>query len=241
MAGIDKAAIVFSIAIALVGVGIAAAGDSIDNAPTTTPAVSTPISESQTSSGGYGAELAAKIRAEAENTVNTDSLQDRQDAAAQAAAAEAADKAAAQAAAAEAAAEAAAAQAAADKAAAQAAADKAAAQAAADKAAAAEAAAPKTVIVDIPTGTSVPGCETTDACFSPAMVSINAGDTVEWANEPTAAHTVTGGSPATGPSGVFDSSLLMAGASYAFTFDEAGSYDYFCMVHPWMVGSVSVN
>ncbi len=208
MAGIDKAAIVFSIAIALVGVGIAAAGDSIDNAPTTTPAVSTPISESQTSSGGYGAELAAKIRAEAENTVNTDSLQDRQDAAAQAAAAEAADKAAAQAAAAE---------------------------------AAAQAAAPKTVIVDIPTGTSVPGCETTDACFSPAMVSINAGDTVEWANEPTAAHTVTGGSPATGPSGVFDSSLLMAGASYAFTFDEAGSYDYFCMVHPWMVGSVSVN
>ena len=205
MAGIDKAAIVFSIAIALVGVGIAAAGDSIDNAPTTTPAVSTPISESQTSSGGYGAELAAKIRAEAENTVNTDSLQDRQDAAAQAAAAEAA------------------------------------AQAAADKAAAEAAAAPKTVIVDIPTGTSVPGCETTDACFSPAMVSINAGDTVEWANEPTAAHTVTGGSPATGPSGVFDSSLLMAGASYAFTFDEAGSYDYFCMVHPWMVGSVSVN
>ena len=232
MAGIDKAAIVFSIAIALVGVGIAAAGDSIDNAPTTTPAVSTPISESQTSSGGYGAELAAKIRAEAENTVNTDSLQDRQDAAAQAAAAEAADKAAAQAAAAEAAA-----QAAADKAAAA----EAAAEAAADKAAAEAAAAPKTVIVDIPTGTSVPGCETTDACFSPAMVSINAGDTVEWANEPTAAHTVTGGSPATGPSGVFDSSLLMAGASYAFTFDEAGSYDYFCMVHPWMVGSVSVN
>ena len=44
-----------------------------------------------------------------------------------------------------------------------------------------------------------------------------------------------------GPSGVFDSSLLMASANYAFTFDEAGSYDYFCMVHPWMVGSVSVN
>nr|MCS5528337.1 plastocyanin/azurin family copper-binding protein [Nitrosopumilus sp.] len=124
----------------------------------------------------------------------------------------------------------------------KAAADKAAAdKAAADKAAADKAAAPKTVIVDIPTGTSVPGCETTNACFSPTMVSINAGDTVEWVNEPTAAHTVTGGSPATGPSGVFDSSLLMANANYAFTFDEAGSYDYFCMVHPWMVGSVSVN
>ena len=190
-----SAAIVFSIAIALVGVGIAAVGDSVDYSPTTTPSVSTPISESETSSGAFGAELSAKIRAEAEagNSVSADSLQDRQ--------------------------------AAADKAAAQAAADKAAAQAAAD-------AAPKTVIVDIPIGTAVPGCETTNACFSPAMVSINAGDTVEWANIDTAAHTVTGGSPAMGPSGVFDSSLLMASANYAFTFDEAGSYDYFCMVHP---------
>ncbi|MBT4536010.1 MAG: hypothetical protein HOL73_05225 [Nitrosopumilus sp.] len=204
MTSMDKAAIVFSIAIALVGVGIAAVGDSVDYSPTTTPSVSTPISESETSSGAFGAELSAKIRAEAEagNSVSADSLQDRQ--------------------------------AAADKAAAQAAADKAAAQAAAD-------AAPKTVIVDIPIGTAVPGCETTNACFSPAMVSINAGDTVEWANIDTAAHTVTGGSPAMGPSGVFDSSLLMASANYAFTFDEAGSYDYFCMVHPWMVGSVSVN
>ena len=236
MTSMDKAAIVFSIAIALVGVGIAAVGDSVDYSPTTTPSVSTPISESETSSGAFGAELSAKIRAEAEagNSVSADSLQDRQAAADKAAAQAAADKAAAQAAATDAAADKAAAQAAADKAAAQAAADKAAAQAAAD-------AAPKTVIVDIPIGTAVPGCETTNACFSPAMVSINAGDTVEWANIDTAAHTVTGGSPAMGPSGVFDSSLLMASANYAFTFDEAGSYDYFCMVHPWMVGSVSVN
>jgi len=245
MTSMDKAAIVFSIAIALVGVGIAAVGDSVDYSPTTTPSVSTPISESETSSGAFGAELSAKIRAEAEagNSVSADSLQDRQAAADKAAAQAAADKAAAQAAATDAAADKAAAQAAADKAAAQAAADKAAAQAAADKAAAQAAAdaAPKTVIVDIPIGTAVPGCETTNACFSPAMVSINAGDTVEWANIDTAAHTVTGGSPAMGPSGVFDSSLLMASANYAFTFDEAGSYDYFCMVHPWMVGSVSVN
>ena len=120
--------------------------------------------------------------------------------------------------------------------AAQAAADKAAAQAAADKAAA-----PKTVIVNIPIGTSVPGCEETDECWAPPHITINAGDTVEWANIDTAAHTVTGGTPADGPSGVFDSSLLMASGNYAFTFDEAGSYDYFCMVHPWMVGSVSVN
>ena len=96
-----------------------------------------------------------------------------------------------------------------------------------------EPAGPTTHTVDIPKGTSVPGCEETNACYLPADITINAVDT--------AAHTVTGGSPADGPSGVFDSSLVMGGASYAFTFNDAGSYDYFCMVHPWMVGSVTVN
>src|SRR3990167_1801104 len=100
---------------------------------------------------------------------------------------------------------------------------------------------PKTVNVEIPKGTSSPGCETSNACFSPATLTINVGDTVEWTNIDTAAHTVTSGSPADGPSGVFDSSLIMGGASFENTFDEAGSYDYFCMVHPWMVGNIQVN
>jgi len=100
---------------------------------------------------------------------------------------------------------------------------------------------PTTVHVEIPVGTSVPGCEETNECWSPADITINAGDTVHWMNLDTAAHTVTGGSPADGPSGVFDSSLVMVDATYEFTFDDAGSYDYFCMVHPWMVGSVTVN
>lgn len=105
----------------------------------------------------------------------------------------------------------------------------------------AEPAGPQTVMVDIPAGTAVPGCEETDECYIPASVTINAGDTVTWINLDTAAHTVTGGSPAEGPSGVFDSSLVLGGAEYSFTFEESGSYDYFCMVHPWMVGDVQVN
>ncbi len=100
---------------------------------------------------------------------------------------------------------------------------------------------PQTVSVDMPSGTSVPGCEETNECFIPYEVTINVGDSVEWTNSDTAAHTVTGGSPADGPSGVFDSSLVLGGALYAFTFEEAGNYDYFCMVHPWMVGNVQVN
>jgi len=100
---------------------------------------------------------------------------------------------------------------------------------------------PQTVNVEIPTGTSVPGCETTNECFLPDSVTINAGDTVTWTNTDTAAHTVTAGSPADGPSGEFDSSLILGGAQYSNTFDEAGSFNYFCMVHPWMTGNVQVN
>lgn len=104
-----------------------------------------------------------------------------------------------------------------------------------------EPAGPMTHTVEMPAGTSVPGCEETNECYLPADLTINAGDTVDFVNVDTAAHTVTGGSPADGPSGVFDSSLVMGGATYSFTFEDAGSYDYFCMVHPWMVGSVTVN
>jgi len=91
-------------------------------------------------------------------------------------------------------------------------------------------------------GSSVPGCEeTADGCFIPSPVTIPMGGTVTWENNDTAAHTATGGSATEGPSGVFDSSLIMAGSSFSHTFEDAGTFDYFCMVHPWMVGSVIVE
>ena len=91
-------------------------------------------------------------------------------------------------------------------------------------------------------GSSTPGCEeTADGCFIPSTVTIPMGGTVTWENSDTAAHTSTAGSATEGPSGVFDSSLIMAGSSFSHTFDEAGTFDYFCMVHPWMVGTVIVE
>ncbi|UTY62151.1 MAG: plastocyanin/azurin family copper-binding protein [Marine Group I thaumarchaeote] len=211
MASIDKAAIVFSIAITLVGVGIAAMGGSMDNSP------AAPTQQMSSATNTDAAEKAAEAAA-----------------AKAAAAEEAAAKAAERAAAADAAA--------AERA--EAAAAKAAAAAAAEKAAAAAAAAaagPETHIVETAMGSGAPGCETSNACYLPQDITINAGDTVTWDNVDNAAHTVTGGSPANGPSGVFDSSLLMAKGVFSHTFDDAGYYDYFCMVHPWMIGSVTVN
>ena len=88
-------------------------------------------------------------------------------------------------------------------------------------------------------GSSTPGCEPN--CFIPSTVVITAGGTITWENTDTAAHTATAGSPADGPSGVWDSSLVMSGGSYSVTLDDAGTYPYFCMVHPWMEGTVIVE
>ena len=91
-------------------------------------------------------------------------------------------------------------------------------------------------------GSSVPGCEeTADGCFIPSMVTLDVGSEVIWENSDTAAHTITSGTPMEGPDGIFDSSLVMAGSSFSHVFEEEGSYDYFCMVHPWMQGMVMVS
>ncbi len=104
-----------------------------------------------------------------------------------------------------------------------------------------EATGPQTVIVTIPQGTSVAGCETTNECYIPASVAVNAGDTVSWDNIDVAAHTVTSGTVPSGPDDLFDSNLLLGGNTFEVTFDSPGSYDYFCLVHPWMIGSVQVS
>jgi predicted secreted protein with PEFG-CTERM motif len=90
-------------------------------------------------------------------------------------------------------------------------------------------------------GSSTPGCEETDNCFIPSTVVITVGGTVTWENVDNAAHTATSGSPADGPDGVWDSSLMMVNASYSVTLDDEGTYPYFCMVHPWMSGTVIVE
>jgi predicted secreted protein with PEFG-CTERM motif len=102
--------------------------------------------------------------------------------------------------------------------------------------------------VSVPAGSSVPGCEDTNECWFPAEISVGVGETVTWSNDDTAAHTVTAGdlgvdSDAVGldfPNG-FDSSLFLAGTTFDVTFDTAGTFPYFCMVHPWMVGTVIVG
>ena len=88
-------------------------------------------------------------------------------------------------------------------------------------------------------GSSTPGCE--PDCFIPATITINPGESVIFANNDSAAHTSTAGTPADGPNGIWDSSLVMMGSAYTTPALSEGTYPYFCMVHPWMEGIVIVG
>ncbi|MBT3591952.1 MAG: PEFG-CTERM domain-containing protein, partial [Candidatus Nitrosopelagicus sp.] len=114
-------------------------------------------------------------------------------------------------------------------------------KAAADKAAADKAAAkaPMAVTIEPVAGSGAPGCE--PECYSPSTATISSGGTVTFDNTDTAPHTATSGSAANGPDGIWDSSLIMVNASYSVTLSDSGNYSYFCMVHPWMEGTVIVE
>ena len=77
--------------------------------------------------------------------------------------------------------------------------------------------------------------------YDPENLLIEPSTTVVWINEDSAAHTVTSGTPEDGADGLFDSGMIMAGESFEYTFMEAGLVDYYCVVHPWMVGTVETG
>jgi len=94
--------------------------------------------------------------------------------------------------------------------------------------------------VVIPSKVSRPGCEEIDRCYIPSNIVIEKGKQVTWVNEDSAFHSVTSGFYET-PTELFDSGHLDPYESYTLTFDESGTFDYFCTLHPWMKGSVSVK
>ncbi len=96
--------------------------------------------------------------------------------------------------------------------------------------------------VRIPIGAASPSCANDDTCYVPSKITINEGREVEWINDDTTAHTVTSGTPQEGHDGLFDSGIMMPRGEFEFTFNEfdVGTYPYYCIAHPWMVGSVTV-
>ncbi len=94
--------------------------------------------------------------------------------------------------------------------------------------------------VIMPTKVSRPGCEETNSCYMPSIITVKQGQQVTWSNEDVAFHTVTSGLYEE-PSDLFDSGHLDPGQKFSISFDEEGTFDYFCTLHPWMAGKVIVE
>lgn len=76
--------------------------------------------------------------------------------------------------------------------------------------------------------------------FEPDSLEVAAGTTVTFENEDAVGHTVTAGAPDE-ETGEFDESLSSQGATSEVTFDEPGTYPYFCRIHQSMRGEIVVE
>ncbi len=94
--------------------------------------------------------------------------------------------------------------------------------------------------VIMPTKVSRPGCEKTDNCYIPSKIIVIKGDSVTWVNEDAAFHSVTSGFY-DAPTDLFDSGYMDPYQSFSYIFDETGTFDYYCTLHPWMKGQVIVK
>jgi hypothetical protein len=90
-------------------------------------------------------------------------------------------------------------------------------------------------------GSGSSGCESlTEGCYIPKEATVAIGGKVIFSNTDVVTHTFTA-STADGTSGLFDSSLVIAGGSYEWMPTTTGEFPYYCMVHPWMIGVIVVG
>lgn len=73
--------------------------------------------------------------------------------------------------------------------------------------------------------------------FNPRVVTIEKGTSVRWTNDEVVGHDVVGDDASLG----LRSPIMPQGDSYIFTFSEAGTFTYYCGVHPSMKGTVIVK
>ena len=99
--------------------------------------------------------------------------------------------------------------------------------------------------VNIPTGAASPDApyfwQSEKGGSTTGIVEILIEDSIVWRNADTAPHTVTSGTAIEGPDEIFDSGLFGPGKSFSYKFEEIGHYPYFCLVHPWMAGTIIVT
>jgi plastocyanin len=71
--------------------------------------------------------------------------------------------------------------------------------------------------------------------FNPGTITVRVGTKVEWENNDDIPHTIAE------TTGKFHSAALDTEDKFSFTFTQTGTFDYFCSLHPYMVGKVVVT
>ncbi|MCV0367244.1 MAG: fibronectin type III domain-containing protein [Nitrosopumilus sp.] len=94
--------------------------------------------------------------------------------------------------------------------------------------------------IDINSHTSSPKCKETHDCYIPNDAYVLEGGMVMWHNhDEDFIHTITSGMSETGPNNIFNG-MLRPGEMFHNTFGTEGKYPYYCMIHPWAEGTVTV-
>lgn len=94
-------------------------------------------------------------------------------------------------------------------------------------------------IVTCPTTTAT-SVAISNFTFQPGSVTIAVNTIAKWTNNDSTTHTVTSGTPGAAD-GKFDSGLLTTNHTVCIQFLAAGTYQYFCSIHPSMLGTVTVQ
>lgn len=96
-----------------------------------------------------------------------------------------------------------------------------------------------------PVNLSTPGCEDTNECYTPGELTISVGEKIVMTNtDTTGIHTFTSGTVdgfTPSPDGKFDSGILNADQSFELSLDTPGEYPYYCILHTWMQGTITVQ
>jgi plastocyanin len=71
--------------------------------------------------------------------------------------------------------------------------------------------------------------------FGPETITVPVGATVTWTNKDDIPHT------SVSTEGVFKSKVLDTDEKFSYTFNKAGTYSYYCTIHPKMIGKVVVQ
>ena len=77
--------------------------------------------------------------------------------------------------------------------------------------------------------------------YIPLNLEVATGSVVTWINEDSVPHTIQSQDEKGTIIGLFNSAPLMTGERFEYNFDEAGVYNYFCSLHPWRVGIITVR